>query len=175
MPKTVRSQLLQELLPAIRGGIRASRLPPPYSEDVEQDVLISLAGRVEHLSEMPERGRIAYAFVAASRSAIAARKALCQEDRRFATDEILSWDAGAAARSITPEHIVATEQRAARAEKVLADLDTRDRDVVDAMAEPGLSERDAAQKLGVSRGSLVFRLRRARELLGKALRSTVGR
>ena len=84
-------------------------------------------------------------------------------------------DVGAAVRSVTPEQIVSAQERAARADRVVAGLDTKDRAVVDLMAEPGLSERAAARELGVSRGSLAFRLRRARELLGKVVRGTLSR
>ncbi|WXA89684.1 sigma-70 region 4 domain-containing protein [Pendulispora rubella] len=47
-------------------------------------------------------------------------------------------------------------------------MSTTDRKVVLALNDDGLSERDAARELSMTRGQVDYRIRRARELLARA-------
>jgi RNA polymerase sigma factor (sigma-70 family) len=68
----------------------------------------------------------------------------------------------------TPERQLELSQSLERAARVAESLETRDQELLRVVAGDGLSERDAAQVVGVSRGSVAYRLRRARAALGRA-------
>jgi len=54
MPLTARSQILNQLLPTLRAGIRAARLQPAQADDALQQSLVALIPHLERLAAMPE-------------------------------------------------------------------------------------------------------------------------
>ena len=175
MPLTVRSKLMTELLPAVRAGVRAAHLRSQYADDAVQQTFLALVPHVERLAAMPENERKSYVFVAASRVAIGFRKRLGPEQALGSDAEVTAW---AESNHVpfheppSPHQAFAAAERAARAQTALNGMETRDRELVHAVAQDGLSERQAAEKLGVSRGGIAYRLRRARDLLGVAWSGT---
>jgi RNA polymerase sigma factor (sigma-70 family) len=177
MPLTVRSKLMTELLPAVRAGVRAAHLHAHYADDAVQQTCLALVPHLERLAAMLESERKAYVFVAASRNAMGLRKRLGAEEALGSDAEVAAW---AELNHVpfyessppSPEQAFAAAERAGRAQAALDAMVTRDRELVHAVASDGLSERQAAEKLGVSRGGIAYRLRRARDLLGAAWTGT---
>ncbi|WP_394845121.1 sigma-70 family RNA polymerase sigma factor [Pendulispora brunnea] len=165
---TLRSQLLSELLPVVRAGIRPSRLRACYAEEALQQTLIALIPHVARLEAMGKRERDAYVFMAASRKAMAVRKRVGLERARGSEDEVSTWEREVAGRSVTPEDMLRAAEGAEHAARAFEELPSQDKRVVAAVNEDGLSERDAAGELGMSRGSVAYRLRRARDMLSRA-------
>lgn len=175
MPLTVRSKLMTALLPAVRAGVRAAHLRSNYADDAVQQTFLALVPHIERLSAMPESERRAYVFVAASRVGMGFRKRLGPEETLGSDAEVTAW---ATLNDVpfpsppSPHQAFAAAERAQRAQAALDGMATRDRVLVHAVAQDGLSERQAADKLGVSRGGVAYRLRRARDVLGAAWAGT---
>ncbi|WP_394827133.1 sigma-70 family RNA polymerase sigma factor [Pendulispora albinea] len=159
---TARSQLIIELLPVLCAGIRPVRLRPCYADDALQQSLVALVPHMERLAQMPKRERSAYAFVVASRMAMAERRRLGIELARGSEDEVRAWEREVARRSATPEEVLRVAEGAEEVARAFGALSTRDRSVVLAINDDGLSEREAALKLGMTHGEVAYRLRRAR-------------
>jgi RNA polymerase sigma factor (sigma-70 family) len=178
MPLTLRSKLMTELDPVIRAGVRAAHLRAHYADDAVQQTLLALVPQIARLSEMPENERRAYVFVTASRTAMAFRKRLGSDEARGSDAEVAAWarrngvPVPSDRDAPSPEQDAVAAQRGARAQRALRSMPTGDRNVIEAVAHDGLSERDAAEQLGISRGGVAYRLRRARELLGRAWNGT---
>jgi len=168
MPITARSRFLSELLPYVRAGVRRARLQACHADDALQQTLGALALRVEELMEMDESRRAGYVFLTALRKAMALRKEIGLEYARATDAEVEEWDAVVTLRGLTPEQLLRAAQGAKRAERVFATLGEHERDLVMAAGDDGLSERELARKLGVSRGSVAYRLRLARDALARA-------
>jgi len=96
---------------------------------------------------------------------VAVRKQIGLERARGAGGEVREWECEVARRSVTPEEILRAVECAEQAERAFHALDTQDRRVVAAIRDDELSERDAARELGMSRGNVAYRLRRARDIL----------
>lgn len=172
---TTRSNQLAALLSVVRAGVRSAHLRSSYADDAVQQTLVSLLPQLERLGAMTERERSAYVFVAASRNAMAIRKRVGFEEAVGSNAEVADWakwHAEAATHPPSPEHQVLAAESAVRARSALGALEPRDQKIVTAVADDGLSEREVAQQLGVSRGSVAYRLRRAREALGRAWSGT---
>jgi RNA polymerase sigma factor (sigma-70 family) len=165
---TLRSHQISHLLSSVRAGVRAARLRAPYADDAVQDTLVALLPHLEKLSALPIDETRAYAYVAASRTAMAIRKQVGAADARGTDDELANWERIAARASESPEYVMQKVEGALRAAHVADAFTTRDQRIVKAVADRGLSERDAARELGMSRGNLAHRLRLAREALGRA-------
>ena len=175
MPLTVRSKLVTEFLPVVRAGVRAAHLRSHYADDAVQQALLALVPHMDRLASLPESGRRAYVFVTASRTAIHFRKRLGSQEALGSDAEVHEWAARNGVpfnHEPSPDQAVDVAKRAARLESAFGAMTTRDRRVVRAIAHDGLSERDAAEQLGISRGGVAHRLRRAREILGRAWSGT---
>ncbi|WP_394825904.1 RNA polymerase sigma factor [Pendulispora albinea] len=168
MPLTARSRFFNELLPFIRAGVRRARLQPCYADDAIQQTLGALAPHVEELMAMEESKRMGYVFLTAARKAMALRRRVGLEQARASDTEVEEWDCEVSFQGQTPERLLSAAQGAKRAERVLDTLGAHDRDLVLAVGDDGLSEREAARKLGMSRGSVAYRLRLARDALARA-------
>ena len=168
MPLTARSERITQLLPAVRSAIRTARLRPEYADDAFQQTLVALVPHLDRLAAMPDAERNAYAFVVASRTALALRKRVGLERARGSDEEVEAWSRRLVSADPSPEQALRVAEAAQRAVAAVAAMPLEDRHVVGAVVEAGLSERDAAAELGVSRGSVAFRLRRARQLLARA-------
>ncbi|WP_394825926.1 sigma-70 family RNA polymerase sigma factor [Pendulispora albinea] len=168
MPLTARSQLLNQLLPALRAGVRAARLQRAHADDALQQSLVALIPHLERLSTMPERESAAYAYVVGSRTAMALRKRLGIEGARGTDEEVAAWDREIARRSVTPEHVMQAGEGIEQAKRVFSEFATQDQRLMEAVGDQGLSEREAARELGISRGNVAYRLRRARAALARA-------
>ncbi len=174
MPLTVRSRQMTELLPAVHAGVRAGHLRSHYADDAVQQALMALLPHLERLSAMTERERNAYVFVTASRTAMGIRKRLGADHTLGSDTEVAEWAERHGVpfqRQVSPEEALHAAERVARADRALGAMATGERDVVRAVAD-GRSEREAAEHLGISRGGVAYRLRRAREALGAAWNGT---
>jgi RNA polymerase sigma factor (sigma-70 family) len=172
---TTRSLQLAGLLSIVRAGVRSAHLRSAYADDAVQQTLVALLPQLERLGAMTERERAAYVFVAASRKAMAVRKRVGFEEAVGTNAEVADWakwNTSAIIQSPSPEHQVMAAESVQRAQTALGALETRDQEIVSAVADDGLSEREVAQQLGMSRGSVAYRLRRAREALGRAWSGT---
>lgn len=173
MPLTVRSRQLTQLLPALRAGVRSAHLRSAYADDALQKGMLAIAPHLERLMTLTERERNAYAFVVGSRTAMALRKRLGVEVASGTNAEVDAWHRQVATPvDSTPEKQLQLSQSLERAARVVDELQTRDQELLRAVAGDGLSERDAADAAGVSRGSVAYRLRRARAALGRAWHGT---
>jgi len=168
MPLTARSQFLTQLFPALRAGIRRAHLQACHADDALQQSLDALLPHVEQLAAMSEQRRSAYVFLVASRTAMALRKRIGLERASGTDEEVDAWDREVSQRGVTPEQLLRAEEGATRAARVFGGLGTIDQELVLAINDDGLSEREAARKLGMSRGSVAYRLRLARDALARA-------
>ena len=171
MSLTARSHIIQKVLPAVQAGVRSARLRPAYADEALQQSLVALVPHVQRLSAMPDNERLAYAFVVGSRTAMAVRKRVGLELAR-AGDDVEAWGRAVPDQGPDPETHVRLAESAQRAARVRAELPTQDQRIVHAVVGEGLSEREAAAALGMSRGNVAYRLRRAREALAKAWAGT---
>ncbi|WP_394825889.1 sigma-70 family RNA polymerase sigma factor [Pendulispora albinea] len=165
---TSRSRLIMGLLPALRAGIRRWHLRTRDAEEALQQSLLALVPHMDLLAGMPERKRAAYAFSTASHTAMALRKQAGLERARSSGDEVYAWEREVARRCITPEEVVRAAEGAAQASRAFEALAPQDKNILTAINDEGLSERDAARELGMSRGNVSYRLRRARDVLARA-------
>ncbi|WP_394825905.1 sigma-70 family RNA polymerase sigma factor [Pendulispora albinea] len=168
MPLTARSHIVHQLLPSLRAGVRAARLQATHADDALQQSLVALIPHLERLSAMPERESTAYAYVVASRTAMALRKRIGLQNARGTDEEVQAWDRAIARRSVTPEQVMQAAEGAEKAKQVFGEFTTQDRRIMEAVGEGDFSEREAAQAFGISRGNVAYRLRRAREALARA-------
>ncbi|HWL86055.1 MAG TPA: sigma factor-like helix-turn-helix DNA-binding protein [Polyangiaceae bacterium] len=168
MHLTARSQLVTQLLPVIRAGISPVCLRAAYADEALQETLIALVPQIDLLAGLPEHRRRAYAFTVASRTAMAVRRRVGLENARASSAEVYAWECSVIRRSVTPEEILRATQGADAAEGILREMSTRDRNVVLAINEDGLPEREVARKLGMTHGEVAYRLRRARAALARA-------
>jgi RNA polymerase sigma factor (sigma-70 family) len=170
---TARSSQLTHLLPAVRAGVRAARLRPPYADDALQDALLALVPHLDRLATMPDKEARAYVFVAASRAGMAIRKRVGLQETLGSETELVAWENQFYASSApSPEQLMQRAQSAERANAVIEELVTRDKQIIHAIADNDMSGRDAARELDLSRGKVGYRLRLAREAIGRAWMGT---
>jgi len=171
-PPTFRSQLLAHLLPVLAAAIRATRMRPVNAEEAMQESLIALIPHLDRLATMPERDRSKYVWRVGIRTAMAVRQRIGLEQARGTGAEVVAWELEVVRRSTSPEEILRAYEGAEKAAQAFHELDTLDRQVVSAVRDEGLSEREAARKLGVSLGSVGYHLRYATRVLARALLET---
>jgi DNA-directed RNA polymerase specialized sigma24 family protein len=173
MPITIRSRQLAQLLPALRAGVRSAHLRSRYADDALQQSLVALFPHLGRLFHLTDHERSAYAFVVGARTAMALRRRLGRDVASGTDAEVEAWHRPSVRDAeLTPEGRVQLLQRLERMADAAGALATRDRALLRAVADDGLSERDAAAAAGVSRGSVAYRLRRARDALGRAWHGT---
>jgi DNA-directed RNA polymerase specialized sigma24 family protein len=173
MPLTNRSRQLEQLLPALRAGVRAAHLRSRYADDALQQSLMAIVPHLGRLFRLSDRERCAYAFVLGSRTAMALRRRVGLDEASGSDDEVDGWYRPAIrAAEPTPEGRLQWAESLERMAVVVDALAPRDQELLRAVANEGLSERDAAAAAGVSRGSVAYRLRRARQALGRAWHGT---
>jgi RNA polymerase sigma factor (sigma-70 family) len=164
-PLTERSTVLGELRPIIRRTLTTAGVPARAIDDAEQRTLTALTPHVGKLREMEFRMRGAYAYQAAMRVGIRMRRRLAGEP----VDEVV-LETAMDQRASADDAIVLGE-RVRRVTGALAELDPREREVIDRMFD-GKTEREAAEELGLSRGAVAYRLRQARLALARAWHGT---
>ncbi len=167
MPSSERSTFIEELSPAIRRGIQRVRLQPHEAEDAFQQTAIKLLPHLERLATLPEKERLAYAYIAAMRESMAVRNS---GRKRLATsldDAAAKNDGRLADRRPSPETWLRLATDAKRAEAAMMRLTTHDKQMLEDV-EQGASGDEIAQKLGVPRRNVVYRLRVARDALRRA-------
>jgi RNA polymerase sigma factor (sigma-70 family) len=172
---TARSHQLAAILSVVRAGVRSAHLRSSYADDAVQQTLVALLPQLERLMAMTERERGAYIFVAASRTAMSIRKRVGYHEAVGTDAEVnewAKWNAAAAVQAPSPEHQALAAESIRRANNALNAMEKRDQQIVSAVVDDGLSEREVAQQLGISRGNVVYRLRRARQVLGRAWSGT---
>lgn len=176
MNLTGRSRTLAALLPPARAGVRAGHLRSAHADDALQQTLIALIPHLGRLSAMTESQRSAYVFVTASRKAMAFRKRLGLHAALGSDEEVATWFARESPPTQkSPETEMRVAQAVRRAEAAFDQLGWKDRERLHVMADIGASERKEADQLGLSRGSIAHRLRRARSVLAHAWSSSTSR
>ncbi len=168
---TTRSNQLASLLPTIRAGVRSARLRSAWADDAVQQTLVALIPQLERLEAMTDRERAAYVFVAAARAAMAIRKRVGFQAAVGTDLEVAEW-AKEVPPTPSPEHNVMIAAGALRVRGAFDALAAQDQKIVSSVVQDGLSEREVASQLGISRGNVAYRLRRARQALGRAWSGT---
>ena len=168
MPLTIRSAFVEELTPSVRLGIGRAKLPPEVADDVFQQTFLKLLPHFDRLAAMPEHERRAYAYVTASREVMSLRRSHGRNPALQAIDDLHPGDARAMADSApSPETLVRLAEGARRAGDAVDGLPTRDREILRAVESesPG---GQVAERLGIPRRTMVYRLRLARDAVRRA-------
>lgn len=157
-------RLLMELAPVLRGvasrSFARSGLGPEDIEDVVQETLLAV-----HLKRhtWDERERL-FPWV----HAIAQNKVVDNLRRRGRRAHVPIEDISETFANDDP----APEMNGVDAERMIASLSGRQRDIVVAISIEGASARDVAQRLGMSEGAVRVALHRALKTLAKAFRTS---
>jgi RNA polymerase sigma-70 factor (ECF subfamily) len=156
-------RLLQELAPVLRGlarrGLARSKLGGDDVEDVVQETLLAQHLKRSTWDERQPFGPWAYA--------IARNKLIDNLRRRGRHVHLAIDDIGELPASDTP----ATELNGIDAERVIARLNGREREIVVAMSIEGASARQVGERLGMTEGAVRVALHRALRSLAKAFRT----
>ena len=156
--------LFDECSPGLRRYVRSFGLGAEATEDVLQDVFLSL---FRHLRLGRPRSNLqGWLFKVAHNLALKQRR---KRHRRQQTES--DWDAALAGRAIdpgaNPEERLAADERRGRLRAVVRAIPERDRQCLFLRAE-GLCYRDIAGALGISLGSVAKSLARAVTRLSNA-------
>ena len=162
---TDRSETLTSLRPVIRRTLVVAGVPSGAVDDAEQCTLLALAPHAAKLRAMEPPLRVTYAYKAALRIGIRARRLPSGQP---VGDE---WIVDVPDPALRADDALVRDQQARRVAAAVARLDARERAVIDRMFD-GLSEREVAAQLGLSRGAVAHRLRSVRDALGRAWAGT---
>ena len=156
-------RLLQELAPVLRGlasrGFAQHRLGPEDVEDVVQETLLAVHLKRHTWDERQPLFPWVYA--------IARNKLIDNLRRRGRQAQLPIDDIGESLQASEPP----AEMNGVDAERVIARLKGRQREIVVAISIGGASARQVAQRLGMTEGAVRVALHRALKSLAKAFRA----
>ncbi len=164
---THRSQILAQVVPALRAAIRTKSLRPDCADDAFQEGMIALIPYLDKLAGMPEPERTAYVLHVGMQKAMSVRKRVGLEQARGTSEEARAWERDVARRSTTPEEILRAYEGAGRVAGALDELRPEERNVLLAL-DDDFSERATAEEAKVPAGSVGYLARKARETIWRA-------